>query len=116
MLDADVHLGAQTALSKFCPMSYFPSQAETKEAVVGFMHVKDSGRCGGTGVVLSKTVADAAACVALAANAGVKVFILAAFFYRGWCPAGIMIPSDEEFAGWQKERINPVCCTSPVCS
>ena len=51
-------------LTKFCKMFNFSSQAETKEAVVGFMHVKDSGRCGGTGVVLSKTVADAAACVA----------------------------------------------------
>ena len=116
MLDADVNLGTQTALTKFCPMSYFPSHAETKEAVVGFMHVKDSGRCGGTGVVLSKTVADAAACVALAAGAGVRVFILVMFFCRAWCPAGIMIPSDEEFAGWQKELVDPVCCTSPICS
>lgn len=112
MLDADVNLWTQAALTKFCPMSYSPSKGKSTEVVVGFMHVKDSGWCGNQGAVLSKTASDAAACAALATGAGVKVFTLGVFFRRGYCQAGDMVPTTEEFAGWQKDRVNPLCKTT----
>jgi len=68
----------------------------------GFQHIKDSGWCGEKlqENVLSKGVTGAEQCAALAAGAGKQSFLLGAFFRRGWCIAGTMDVSVDQYKEW----------------
>jgi len=111
MLEADMELWAERALTKFCPQAYSPSQATYEEVMYGYAHVKDSGWCGDKGSVLGKTATDAEACAALASGASAQSFLLGAFFRRGWCIACTMQVSEDQYTTWQKSKDDPKCST-----
>merc|ERR1719245_402765 len=56
MLEADPELWAEKAVTKFCPKAHSPTSEEYDIHLYGYMHVKDSGWCGGKGQILSETV------------------------------------------------------------
>jgi len=111
MLEADPDLWAVKALTKFCPQSYSPSTAYHEETTYGYIHVKDSGWCGDKKKenILSKDIASAEACAALAGGAGKTSFMLGAFFRRGWCIGGTMTIDAAQYAEWQNNKIDPQC-------
>jgi hypothetical protein len=113
MLDADSDMWAEKALTKFCPMSYSPSNAEYEETVYGYAHVKDSGWCGEKKKenILSKTATNAQACAALAVGASKSSFLLGTFFRRGWCIGGTMDVDRKQYQTWQKNKEDPKCPT-----
>jgi hypothetical protein len=112
MLNADMDLWAEKAMTKFCPMAYSPSTAEYEEKTYGYAHVKDSGYCGllkKKTNLLSKTATDADACAALAGGAKFQTFALGAFFRRGWCVGGTMKINEAQYTEWVKEKQEPKC-------
>jgi len=108
-LEADLGLWGQKALTLFCPMAISPSLMETQEAAGGFMRVKHAGTCGEKGDLLSTEVANAAACAALAGEAGAQSFVLGIWFRRGYCYTGTVQVDSAQYQAWQGERINPSC-------
>merc|ERR1711957_258415 len=46
MLDADMDMWAEKALTKFCPMAFSASVSEYEEKTFGYAHIKDSAWCG----------------------------------------------------------------------
>merc|ERR1719313_2594114 len=86
-----------------------PELEEQKEVVRGFMHVVDGGYCGGRGSLLSTDVADAEGCAFLANGAGAQSFLLGTWFRRGYCYAGTMEVSNDQYTEWQSARAAPAC-------
>lgn len=111
MLEADMDLWAERALTKFCPEAYSPSFAAHEEKQLGYAHVKDSAWCGGRGYILSTTANSAESCAALAQGAGCSDFIMGTFFRRGWCYCGDMKVDTAQYKDWQEHKINPECPT-----
>lgn len=112
MLEADSDLWAEKALTKFCPMAYSPSAAYQQETTFDFIHVKDSGWCGGRGDLLSKSVDNAEQCAALASGASAAGFVLGAYFRRGYCYADVLTVTSDTYNAWQNNKINPDCSES----
>ena len=108
-LEADQGLWSQKALTLFCPLAISPSLMTTQETAGGFMRVKRTGMCGERGELLSTEVGDAAACSALAQNAGAQSFILGVWFRRGYCYTGTIQVDQAQYESWQGERVAPVC-------
>lgn len=115
MLEADTELWAEKAVTRFCPKAVSEKAISYGEKLQGFSHVKDGGWCGKTGavlsklVVLSKTITSNVACAALASGAGSPTFIMGSQFRRGWCIAGEMDVSQEQYAEWQATKADPQC-------
>jgi len=109
VIEADVGLWAQKALTLFCPAAMSPSLLTVKETAGGFMHVKDGGYCGGRGALLSTEAADADACAFLAQGAGVQSFLLGIWFRRGYCYAGEMQVNSAQYTTWSGARATPEC-------
>lgn len=108
-LEADLSVWSQKALTLFCPMSMSPQLLTVKEEAGGFMHVKDGGYCGERGALLSTEVADAEGCAFLAQGAGAQSFLLGIWFRRGYCYAGSMEVSHDQYTEWSDARIDPEC-------
>jgi len=111
MLDADMDMWAEKALTKFCPMAFSASVSEYEEKTFGYAHIKDSAWCGvkDDKNILSKNVQDVAACAALAVGAQKQSFLLGAFFRRGWCIGGTMAVDSKQYKTWQKNKEDPAC-------
>jgi len=112
MLDADMDLWGERAMTKFCPLAVSPSTHEYEEKVYGYAHVKDSGYCGVLKKktrLLSTTATDAAACAALAGGANMQSFALGTFFRRGYCIGGTMQITEKIYADWVKDKQEPKC-------
>merc|ERR1719453_2852798 len=108
-LEADLSVWSQKALTLFCPMSMSPQLLDVKEEAGGFMHVKDGGYCGERGALLSTEVNDAEGCAFLAQGAGAQSFLLGIWFRRGYCYAGVMEVTSEQYTEWSSARANPSC-------
>jgi hypothetical protein len=108
-LEADIGVWSQKALTLFCPMAMSPQLLEVKEEAGGFLHVKDGGYCGERGALLSTEANDAEACAFLAQGAGASSFLLGIWFRRGYCYAGVMEVTPDQYTTWEGERVNPVC-------
>jgi len=103
MLDADVELFAEKAITKFCPLAYSPKTAAYEIAIYGFQHVKDGGFCGvkdKKNNLLSKTVDNAEQCAALASGAGKHSFMLGIWFRKGYCIGGTMEVTEAQYREW----------------
>jgi len=111
VLEADLAMWSQKALTLFCPMAMSPELLHTKEESHGYMHVKDGGYCGARGALLSRTANDAEACAFLANGAGAQSFLLGTWFRRGWCYAGQMEVNTAQFEEWEGNRDVPGCPT-----
>jgi uncharacterized protein YegL len=111
LLEADQNVFAQKALTMFCPMSFSPSVKGVQEVSQGFMHIKDGGFCGGRGRLLSRDVSGDAQCAYLAQGANAQSFFLGTWFRNGWCYAGRMEVSTEQYNTWRQNRVNPECPT-----
>jgi len=111
MLEADMDLWSEKALTKFCPMSYSPEAATYETKVLGYQHVKDGGWCGEKkrGNLLSKGANTAEQCAALAAGAGKQSFMFGSFFRRGWCYGGTMEVSGDQYKEWTTSKHKPSC-------
>jgi len=108
-LEADIGVWSQKALTLFCPMSMSPQLMDVKEEAGGFMHVKDGGYCGERGQLLSTEVNNAEGCAFLAQGAGAQSFLLGIWFRRGYCYAGVMEVTHEQYEEWEENRVNPEC-------
>jgi len=111
ILDADSAMWAERALVKFCPEAYSPSEAMWEEINYGYAHVKDGGYCGEMlqDNLLATDTESAETCAALVSGAGGKSFMLGVGWARGKCYMGAMDVTEAQFAGWQKNRVNPEC-------
>ena len=116
LLDADVELFAEKAITKFCPLAYSPKTAEYEIAIYGFQHVKDGGWCGDKMRVLkknilSKSTNNAEQCAALASGAGQHSFLLGSFFRSGWCIGGSMEVTEAQYKEWGTSagKADPKC-------
>jgi len=113
MLEADPELWAEKAVTKFCPLSISPGAEEWETSVYGYQHVKDAAYCGQRKRknILSKTVDGAEQCAALASGAGAQSFLLGNRFMRGWCIAGTIEVSPEQFKEWLTPdgKVHPAC-------
>jgi uncharacterized protein YegL len=109
LLEADQNIFAQKALTMFCPLSFSPSVKGVQEVSQGFMHIKDGGFCGGRGRLLSRDVTNDAQCAYLAQGANAQAFFLGTWFRSGWCYAGRMEVSEEQYNTWRQNRVNPEC-------
>jgi len=116
MLEADPELWAEKAITKFCPESLSPASNEWETKVYGYQHVKDNAYCGekSRSNVLSKTLDGSNAaeqCAALASGAGAESFLLGARFRRGWCIAGTMTVTTDQFTAWNSKvgKTQPDC-------
>jgi hypothetical protein len=109
MLEADTELWAERALTMFCPMAISPPCLECGQ----YQHVKDGGWCGKKEKqnLLSKTVADADSCAALATGANKQSFLLGTFFRRGYCFGGTMDVDAAQYLKWKKNPEDPECPT-----
>jgi uncharacterized protein YegL len=108
-LGIDIDAYVEKSLTKFCPMAISPSQMQVEEQSVGYMHVKDGGYCGGQGDLLSKTADTVEMCAALAEGAGSKSFLKGVGFRDGYCYAGTMDVTGEQFTAWEGNRATPEC-------
>jgi hypothetical protein len=108
-LEADLTVWSQKALTLFCPMSMSPQLLNVKEEAGGFMHVKDGGYCGERGALLSTEAVSAEACAMLAEGAGAQTFLLGIWFRRGYCYAGVMEMTHDQYEEWEGGRIDPEC-------
>ena len=111
MLDADLDLWAERALTKFCPMSLSPKKSVYDEKVYGHAHIKDGAWCGlkEESNILSKTADGVDACAALAAGANAQTFLVGASFRRGWCIKGTMSINEQQYKDWVNEKVEPKC-------
>jgi len=116
MLEADPDLWAEKAITKFCPMSISPASEEWETTVYGYQHVKDGAFCGQKKRknVLSKTTAGAEQCAALASGAGAESFLLGTWSRRGWCMAGTIAVSADQYKEWLSPtgKVQPKCAES----
>merc|ERR1719329_718768 len=108
-LEADLSVWSQKALTLFCPMSMSPQLLNVKEEAGGFLHVKDGGYCGERGALLSTEINDAEGCAFLAQGAGAQSFLLGIWFRRGYCYAGSMEVSHDQYEEWEGARVQPEC-------
>merc|ERR1719482_705524 len=108
-LKADEAVFAQKALVKFCPEALSPSSTMEQESSAGYMLIRENGSCGNRGQLLSKTVAGAADCAALAEGAGVSAFSLGTKYARGRCWAESLQVTTAMIADFNKARGNPPC-------
>jgi len=109
-LEADQSVWSQKALTLFCPLAMSPSLQGQKESRGGFMHVKDSGYCGGRGALLGQDDSiTAESCAFLAQGAGVQSFILGTWFRKGYCYAGEMAVDTAQYDEWNGAKVNPSC-------
>lgn len=109
MLEADSVMWAERALTKFCPLSQSPTLVASQAEAVGWMHVMDSGYCGGRGQLLSKAVNDAEACETLALGAGCDSLLLGVWFRRGYCYCGQQTVTLGEFNTMAANLVAPAC-------
>jgi hypothetical protein len=109
VLDADNSIWSQKALTLFCPMAMSLELMEVKERSGGFMLVRDGGYCGARGTLLSTEAKNAEACAFLANGAGAQSFFLGTWFRNGYCYAGAMEVSNDQYTSWQSNKVAPDC-------
>jgi len=114
LLDADIELWGEKALTKFCPKSFSPATDSWEMDTYGYQHVADGRYCGEykKANLLSKTAGDVDVCAALAQGAGAATFLLGNKYRRGWCVAGTMAVTDTQYEEWQ----TPAGKEKPVCT
>merc|ERR1719473_2621013 len=108
-LMADEEVFAQEMLVQFCPEAISPSAMMYEEVEIGYMLVRENGHCGTRGALLSRDVAGAADCAALALGAGVSAFSLGIKYARGRCYAEGLQVTKEMHELFERDRARPPC-------
>jgi len=109
VLQADEAVFVQKALVKFCPEAFSPSSEFEEEEHAGYLLVRENGRCGERGQLLSTDVLGAADCAALAEGAEVSAFSLGIKYARGRCYAETLQVTEDVLSNIEKNRANPPC-------
>jgi hypothetical protein len=111
VLDADVDVWIEKAVTLFCPQSMSLSAQAEQERLQGFILVKKDGFCGEKGELLSEVVTSAHDCASLAEEHGHTSFVLGTWMRAGHCYAGTMAIDDEQFHKFEENRVFPECPT-----
>lgn len=113
MLEADPDMWAEKAITKFCPDSVSAMAEEYEVKIYGFQHVKAGAYCGDkkNRNILSKTVDNTEQCAALASGAGAQSFLFGNMFKRGFCMAGTIDVTADEYRAWMtaEGKVAPAC-------
>jgi hypothetical protein len=111
VLDADVDVWTEKAITLFCPQSMSLSAQAQQERLQGFILVKKNGFCGEKGELLSTMVTSEQDCAALVEENGHSSFILGTWMRAGHCYAGTLAVDDEQYEKFERNRVMPECST-----
>lgn len=113
-LKADMDVFAQKTIAKFCPNARSPSASSEEEDFQHYFLLKENGRCGDQGKLLSEKVVTVEECATLARDSlgpdgGYAAFSVGTRNRDGHCYANAMAVDAAKVTAWKAERANPSC-------
>jgi len=117
-LKADMNIFSQKIVEKFCPNSLSPTGSSEQEELQRYFLLKENGRCGDLGKLLSEKVVSVEDCATLARdalgpdggpNGGSAAFFVGSRNREGFCYASELPVDATKIATWVGERANPIC-------